>query len=63
MKLTFTRTDVQKIFLSVIRAFVSTFHYISNKSDDLDFYLDNDLLDFDPSTYGCAEITESVCWA
>lgn len=33
MRLTFTLTDFQEIYTSTIRAFVSTFHYVS---DDLD---------------------------
>lgn len=61
MRLTFTLTDVQEISASAVRAFVSTFHYISDESDHLDSDLSSsDLDDFDPSTYGCGEITESV---
>jgi hypothetical protein len=57
MRLAFTLTDVQEISTTAVRAFVSTFHY---KSDELDDSSSSDLEDFDPSTYGCGEITESV---
>lgn len=61
MRLTFTLTDVQEISTTAIRAFVSTFHYKSGESEDLssDSSL-SDLENFDPTTYGCGEITESV---
>ena len=62
MKFIFNLQGVQKIYISVSYAFISTFRYQSEESDS-DFNSDSsesNLSDFDPDMFGCGEITPEI---